>query len=108
MHTLYVAGGGFVEDDMGIQVWVNGHLVCSGSDAHELATGNTEFSLRNNDGKGSGCAAGYSIITTDLGRDATLYHYDCMYEEQTGCERSQVVSNVNFSEWCPRLVRRTV
>ncbi|KAL2128216.1 hypothetical protein VTI74DRAFT_9507 [Chaetomium olivicolor] len=62
-------------DIMSMEVYVNGHVVCRGSDGVPFASAETVFCLRNHDGKGYGCAPGYVYCVTDNGDLAYLEYY---------------------------------
>ena len=63
------------EDFIAMDVWVDGHLVCQGSEGDPFASNETEFCLRNHDGKGKGCAPGYSYCVTGNGKVAWLEYF---------------------------------
>ncbi len=62
-------------DIMSMEVYVDGHVVCRGSDGVQFASAETVFCLRNHDGKGKGCAPGYVYCVTDNGGSAYLEYY---------------------------------
>lgn len=62
-------------DIMSMEVYVDGPVVCRGSDGVQFASAETVFCLRNHDGKGQGCAPGYVYCTTDNGASGYLEYY---------------------------------
>lgn len=62
-------------DIMSSEVYVDGHVVCFGNEGYPFASGDTEFCLRNHDGKGSGCAPGYVYCTRNNGKSAYIEYY---------------------------------
>ncbi|KAH8168306.1 hypothetical protein LIA77_11570 [Sarocladium implicatum] len=75
IHTYMQTEGITGPSLMYIQVWLNGKPVCSGGDSQWLPSDKTVFSLQNGDGKGSGCAPGYSVLVTDNGNEATFHYW---------------------------------
>lgn len=70
----------YTADTMSMQVWYNGRLVCQGSgEVGQFARDTTTFSLRNSDGKGSGCEEGFGAEITNYGRSGTFYNYSKTY-----------------------------
>lgn len=80
-HMHWLQNSIYVADHADIQVWVNGQLVCSGSDDNwEETSGGadpleTKFCLQNGDGKGSGCAPGYSYCMSPREPGGTFYYW---------------------------------
>ena len=62
-------------DSMSMQVWVDGRLVCDGVENVVLASNETTFCLRNHDGQGKGCAAGYAYCTWGNGQVGELEYF---------------------------------
>ncbi|KAK3395278.1 hypothetical protein B0H63DRAFT_534007 [Podospora didyma] len=60
-----------------MKVYVNGQTVCKGGDSVGYSASDTQFCLRNHDGKATvpGCAPGYVLCTAGNGRRGTLYYY---------------------------------
>lgn len=76
LHTYTKTGYPESLDRMYIKVWVNGQLVCdSFDDQGKGSSDNTKFSAQNGDGKGYGCAPGYSVVITQHGYDANFYYW---------------------------------
>lgn len=63
------------KDSMGMTVWVDGQIICHGYEAVVTSSSNTDFCLRNHDGKGKGCAPGYAYCTTNNGQNGTLEYF---------------------------------
>ena len=74
-HTSWTGQGALAPDLLSMEAWVNGRLVCSGGESDLWSNTDKTYCLRNSDGKGTGCAPGYAICSTDNGRDATVYYY---------------------------------
>lgn len=62
-------------DSMAMEVYVDGHVVCRGGEADPFASDQTEFCLRNHDGKGEGCAPGYVYCVTNNGNSGYIAYY---------------------------------
>lgn len=75
-HTYTKTGTVTQATTMYMQVWVNGKLVCNSGDSQGIGTtDNTEFSAQNGDGKGYGCAPGYSVIFWEHGYKGKLHYW---------------------------------
>lgn len=76
----------YTPDTMSIQLWYNGRLVCQGGGSVGLyARDTTTYSLRNSDGKGSGCEEGYGAEITNYGMNGTFYNYSqCPHDDIKG------------------------
>jgi hypothetical protein len=75
----YLNNTPFFKDIMSMTVYVDGHIVCKGSEGVELASPDDEFCLRNHDGNGRGCAPGYVYCTTQNGGSAYLEYYRMLF-----------------------------
>lgn len=62
-------------DIMSMEMYVDSHVVCFGNEGFPFASADTEFCLRNHDGKGTGCAPGYVYCATCNGKSAYIEYY---------------------------------